>query len=145
MAVSSKRLEVFEILDKVAQAKTKEERIDILRKNEITAVKDVLRGSFDDTIKWNLPEGDPPYTPNKPESTPSTLLRQHRYFKYFVKGLRESESLSKIRREKMFIEMLEAVHPRDAEILLCMISKKQAVKGLTKKLVQEAYPNLIRE
>lgn len=145
MAVSAKRLEVFEIFDKVANAKTKKERIDILKQNAIMPVKDVLRGTFDNSIVWNLPGGEPPYTPNKPESTPSTLLRQHRFFKYFVKGLRESENLNKIRREKMFIEILESVHPRDAEILLCMINKKQPVKGLTKKLVQEVFPDLIRE
>ena len=45
----------------------------------------------------------------------------------------------------MFIEMLEAVHPKDAEILLCMKDKKQLVKGLTKKLIQEVFPNLIQK
>jgi len=145
MAVSAKRLEVFEILEKVSQAKTKQERVNVLKTHDCIALQDVLRGTFDDTIQWNLPEGAPPYTPNKPESPPSTLLRQHRYFKYFVKGLRESENLNKIRREKMFIEMLEAVHPEDAKLLLSMINKKQPVKGLTKKLVQEVFPNLIRK
>lgn len=145
MAVSAKRLEVYEVLEKVTKAKTKKERVEILKANEAISLRDVLRGTFDESIQWNLPEGEPPYTPNKPESTPSTLHRQHRNFKYFVKGLRESENLNKIKRERMFIEMLEAVHPQDAELLLCMVNKKPLVKGLTKKLVQEVFPDLIRK
>jgi len=145
MAIYPKKLEVFEILERVENAKTKEERIEILRKNDIMALLDVLRGTFDETIQWNLPEGTPPYTPNNPQSAPSTLLRWHRNFKYFVKGLRESSNLKPIRRERMFIDMLEAVHPRDAEILVSMINKKSPVKGLTKNLVKEAFPQLIQE
>ena len=45
----------------------------------------------------------------------------------------------------MFLEILEGVHPRDAEILVDMINKKTSVKGLTEKLVKEAYPDLIRD
>ena len=145
MAVTQTRFEVHEILQKVSQSKTRKERVDLLKTHDTIALKDVLRGTYDDVIQWNLPIGTPPYTPNRPESTPSSLHRQHRYFKYFVKGLRESENLNKIRRERMFIEMLESVHPQDAELLLCMINKKQLVKGLTKKLVQEAFPNLIQK
>lgn len=145
MAVSAKRLEVFEILEKVSSAKTKQERVNLLKTHDCMPLRDLLRGTFDNSIQWNLPGGEPPYTPNKPESVPSTLHRTHRNFKYFVKGLRESENLNKIRREAMFIEMLEAVHPEDAKLLLSMINKRQPVKGLTKKLVQEVYPDLIRD
>lgn len=145
MANYAKKLEVFEILEKVESAKTKKERVQILQDNEIMPLLDVLRGTFDTTIQWNLPEGTPPYTPNIPESAPSSLLRQHRQFKYFVKGLRESSSLNPIRRERMFIDVLEAIHPRDAEILVSMINKKSPVKGLTKTLVKEAFPQLIQE
>lgn len=143
MAVSAKRLEVYEVLERVAKAKTKQERVNILKTHDCISLRDVLRGTFDEAIQWNLPEGEPPYTPNKPESPPSTLHRQHRNFKYFVKGLRESENLNKIKRERMFIEVLESVHPEDAKVVLSMIKKKQPVKGLTKKLVQEVFPNLI--
>ena len=96
-----------------------------------------------EAIQWNLPGGTPPYTPSSEESPPSTLLRYHRNFKYFVKGLRESSKLNPIRRERMFIDILEAVHPRDAEILVSMINKKSPVKGLTKTVVKEAFPELI--
>ena len=139
------KLEVFEVLEKVSKAKTKKEKIDILRNNNVMSVRDVLQGAFDNNIKWNLPEGAPPYTPNRPESIPSTLLRRHLDFKYFVKGLVVSEKLNSLKREQLFVGLLESIHPKDAEILLLMVSKKPPVKGLTKKLVQEAYPDLIPE
>lgn len=144
MANYPKKMEVYEILQKFENAKNKQERVKVLQQNDIMPLFDVLRGTFDDSIQWNLPGGTPPYTPSSEESPPSSLLRQHRNFKYFVKGLRDSSKLNPIRRERMFIDMLEAVHPKDAEILVSMINKKSPVKGLTKKLVQEVFPQLIQ-
>lgn len=145
MAVAARKLEVYEILEKVENAKTKQDKIAVLQANDVMPLLDVLRGTFDETIQWNLPDGTPPYTPNNEESYPSSLLRQHRNFKYFVKGLRESSRLNPIRRERMFIDILEAIHPKDAELLVSMINKKSPVKGLTKSLVKEAFPQLIRD
>ena len=145
MAVAARKLEVFEILEKVENAKTKQDKIAVLQANDVMPLLDVLRGTFDETIEWNLPGGTPPYTPNNEESYPSSLLRQHRNFKYFVKGLRESSRLNPIRRERMFIDILKAIHPKDAELLVSMINKKSPVKGLTKSLVKEAFPQLIRD
>lgn len=143
MVIGMKKLEVFEILQKVEKAKSRKEKIEILQKNNIMPVRDVLQGTFDDRVQWNLPSGEVPYNANSIESYPSTLLKQHLKFKYFVKGLRESDNLSKPKREKLFIDICESVHPEDAKIIVSMINKKAPVKGLTKKLIQEAYPDLI--
>ena len=143
---TERRLEVFEILNKIANAKEDKERVAILKQySEVMYLRDVLQGTFDPAIQWNLPEGTPPYTPNEESSTPSSLARHHRKFKYFVKGLSDSERLNKIKRERMFIEILEAVHHQDASILVSMINKKSPVKGLTKTLVKEVFPELIQE
>lgn len=144
MANYPKKMEVYEILEKFEKAKNKQERVKVLQQHDIMPLLDVLRGTFDESIQWNLPGGTPPYTPSSEESPPSSLLRQHRNFKYFVKGLQDSSKLNPIRRERMFIDMLEAIHPKDAEIIVSMINKKSPVKGLTKKLVQEAFPQLIQ-
>jgi hypothetical protein len=136
--------DVFEILNEFSKATNKAGRLEVLKKySNVAAFTDVLRGTFDDTLQFTLPEGKPPYTPNKPESVPSTLRKQHRQFGYFVKG-GPGDRLNKIKRESMFIKMLEAIHPEDAEIVLSMVAKKSPVKFLTKKLVQEAFPNLIK-
>ena len=136
--------EVFEILLEFEQQKTKAKRKEVLLKYaDVPALKDVLRGTFDDSLQFTLPEGTPPYNPNRPESVPSTLLKKHREFGYFVKG-GPGDGLPKYKVEKRFIQMLESIHPEDALIVLSMVAKQSPVKYLTKKLTQETFPNLIR-
>jgi hypothetical protein len=136
--------EVFEIFEDFTRLKAKSEKIAFLQQvgREVPAVKDVIRGAFDDRLVFVLPKGTPPYTPNLPESTPSSLRMRHRDFSYFVKGAINSEQPA-YKVEKMFIQMLESIHAEDALIVLDMVSKKTPVKGLTKKLVEEAFPKLL--
>jgi hypothetical protein len=136
--------DVFEIFQELEQQTTRPKRKEVLLKyKNVAAFTDILRGTFDDSLQFLLPEGKPPYTPNKPESVPSTLLREHKKFGYFVKG-GPGKDIEAFRRERMFIQMLESIHPDDALIVLSMVSKTSPVKGLTKKLVQEAIPTLIK-
>ena len=75
------RKEVFEVFEEYKSAATREERLDVLKKYEDNwAFKDILRGSFDESLEFLLPSGRPPFTPNKAESVPSTLLKQHKKF-----------------------------------------------------------------
>lgn len=136
--------EVFEIFEDFTKLKTRKEKIDFLQYQgkAVPAVKDVIRGCFDDRLKFVLPKGKPPYNPNRPESVPSTLRRLHRNFGDFVEGARSKE-LGQLRVEMKFIQLLESIHAEDALIVLDMKDKKSPVKGLTKKLVEEAFPNLL--
>lgn len=136
---------VFELFNDFTKLTTREEKIAFLKKtgNSIPAFKDVLRGTFDDRLKFALPDGKPPYTPNRPESAPTTLLRAHREFGDFVEGSNRNKTLGKVRAETRFIQLLESVHPEDALIVCSMVAKKSPVKGLTKKMVQEAFPTLL--
>lgn len=135
--------EVFEILEEFEKATNKAKRKEVLLKySDVNALLDILRGTFDDALVFNLPKGRPPFTPNLPESVPSSLHKKHRDFGYFVKGA-VADSTPAWKRERKFIEMLEAIHPSDAELVLSMVEKKSPVKFLTKKLVQEAFPKLI--
>ena len=77
---------IHEVIELVNKQKTKEDKIKVLKQHESWALKDIIRGSMDTTLNWNLPVGAPPYTPCTPESTPATLLRENTKFKYFVKG-----------------------------------------------------------
>lgn len=134
--------EVFEILDEFEKAKNKAERKAVLLKYDCPALRDILRGTFDDALQFTLPEGKPPYTPNLPESVPSTLLKMHKTFGMFVRG-GPGDELPRWKVEDKFINLLEAIHPQDSEIVLSMVAKQSPVKYLTKKLVEEAFPNLI--
>lgn len=133
----------FEIVEKVSNAKTKADKIKILQQHANNwALKDILRGTFDEAVVWLLPTGPVPYEPAPESSHPSNWTQHNKKLAYFVKG-GPGEKMNTIKREKMFLDILETVHPRDAELLAGMVNKKLPIKGVTKKLVQEAYPNLI--
>ena len=135
------KLEVFEIFENFAKHKTRKEKIQYLKDNGIPAVRDVCRGIYDERLEFIIPKGKPPYKPNRPESVPSSLTRKHRDFGNFVKGA-VSARQKQFRIEKKYIQMLESIHPQDAVIVIDMVQKK-APKGLTKKIVEEAFPTLL--
>lgn len=134
---------VHEVLALVDKAAGKKEKIEILQKHDSMVLKNILMGTFDDSVEWELPPGTPPYTPCDGHNAPSNLTRQLGNLVYFVKG--QKKDMLKIKREMMFIRLLESIHPEDAKIVLAMVAKKLPVKGLTKALVKEAFPTLIRK
>ena len=133
---------IFEVIEAAEKASKREDKIRTLKQNESWALKDVLRATYDDSIQFLLPPGEPPYTANEEGSIPSTLLKQNVQFKFFIKG-GPGEKMLPVKRERIFINVLEAIHPEDAKLLIKMINKKSLGKGITKKLVQEAFPGLI--
>lgn len=141
--VNNNTLYTFEHLEKVSKAKNRADKIKLLQEQDKNwAMKDLLRGTFDDAVQWLLPSGPVPYEPAPENSHPSNWTQHNKKLAYFVKG-GPGEKMSTIKREKMFLDILETVHPRDAELLAGMINKQLPIKGVTKKLVQEAFPNLI--
>lgn len=137
-------LTIHEILKRAGETKTKEEKIAVLRRYNTMALRDVLKIAYDDRIRFVFPEGAPPYRPSSEESAPSSLRRQNKRFKYFLENIKTN--LLMVRREKMFISMLESIDPNDALLIIAAKDKKLEgmYKGITKKLVMEAFPGLIR-
>lgn len=139
-------LMIHEVFEKVAQAPNRKEKIEVLQKYNCLAVRDILKGAFDETIQFLLPSGKPPYREDDAPYgyTRSSLHQQTKKLRYLVKG-GPGENLPGPRRERMFIEILESVHPDEARLVLVMKDKKLEgkYKGLTKKLVSEAFPKLI--
>lgn len=133
---------VYEVMELVDKASTKQEKINILKNHDNMALRNILIGTFNDKIEWNLPEGEPPYRPSDEQSVPSTFNKQLNQLVYFIKG-NKGDALPKLKRERMFIQLLESIHPQDAKLVLAMVAKKLPVKGLTKAMVKEAFPNLI--
>ena len=134
---------VHEILNEVGSKKQTKDKIQILKQNESWALKDVLRGSIDETVQWNLPGGTPPYTPCEEHNAPTNLLRENTKFRYFVKG-GQGDQMMAVKRENIFIGLIEGIHPLDAEVVVNMINKK-VPKGITREIVQEAFPGLLKD
>ena len=134
---------IYEILEAAGKARSKAEKIKILKDHDSWALRDVLRASYDLKVEFLIPDGEPPYTPNKPESIPSNLLRKNVDFKYIIKGgIRED--MPSFKREKIYIGLLESIHPEDAKVVINMVNRKKPGNGITEKVVKEAFPSLIK-
>tara|TARA_R100000030_G_scaffold43146_1_gene32507 strand:- start:455 stop:1072 length:618 start_codon:yes stop_codon:yes gene_type:complete len=160
---------VFEILELASAQRTAAKKVEVLQKYEDNSVKSVLIWNFDDSVISMVPEGEVPYgDPNEQSAFDGSLsenianetkgglsatgqdldgrnktsLRKEWNVLYnFVKG--GNDSLTKTRREMMFINLLRGLHPKEAEIL-CLVKDKllQTKYKLTKAHVEEAYPDI---
>ena len=136
----STRVELYEMLHQIEQSDEPETLVEKFGK-QYSSFTDYLRCVFDDRIEFMLPDGKPPYRPADPTLVPSTWHKKHMNLKYFIK-VGVTDSMSQVKRERMFIELLESIHPEDAVIVCKMIDKKTTVKKLTKELVNKVFPNL---
>jgi hypothetical protein len=160
---------VFEILELASSQRTTAKKVEVLKKYEDNSVKSILIWNFDDSVISMVPAGEVPYgDPNEQtvfegslsenianetkgglsatgqdlDGRNKTSLRKEWTTLYnFVKG--GNDSLTKTRREMMFINLLRGLHPKEAE-LLCLVKDKQLQSKyrLTKANVQDAYPDI---
>jgi hypothetical protein len=135
------KLGVAEILEQASKMKKDQERIAWLQHHNSVALETVLRGAFDSTIVWQLPEGDPPYKPNDLVDQQNQLYTECRKMYLFIEG--GSPNLKQTKRETLFIEILETVDPKDAKLLLSIKNKKLPYKNITPELVNKAFPGIL--
>jgi hypothetical protein len=136
------RISITEIIQGAAAKKTAEEKIDFLRRNDSPPLRIVLKYTYDNAIEFLIPDTPPPWEKNEYEDEAKSLLfREARKLKIFIKN-GGYDNLNQVKREQLFISLLEDIDNDDAETLCQMISKKP-FKGLTKKTIEEAFPNLI--
>lgn len=135
------RLGIAEVLKRTSEQKTKEEKIMTLRKNDSSALRTILKYALDPAIKWALPEGDPPYKPAPYLDQQSMLYQEARRLYLFVEG--GNPNLTPMKRETLFIGLIESIDAEDAKVLLAAKEKKLPYKGITVNIVNEAFPGLI--
>ena len=134
---------ISEVLRKVNNAKTKEEKRKILLENNTQVLRSLFIWNYDDSIVSLLPEGEVPYVRNPaPEGTDHLLLENEgKKLFHFVKG---GSSISQVKREQIFLGILEQLHPDEAEVL-CLVKDKALQKKYTrisKALVEETFPQI---
>lgn len=134
--------EIFELVDK---AKTKQEKVNILKKYETPALRGYLKMNFHNEVDLGLPEGEPPYKkqPDRPIGEhESKLLSEYRRFYIW---LDPKTQLPKVKKETLFIEMLEALHISEAEDMVLIKDKKlqKKYKTLKEDIVREAFPQIL--
>ena len=133
---------MHEVLQKVSNAKTKKEKIAILKQLNSSALRMLLIINFDESVVSLLPPGAVPYTPNDaPEGTEHTQLeREARLLHHFFKG---GSNVSQSKRESMFIQMLEGLSAGEADVLIKAKDKQIGKRWkITKACVSEAFPSI---
>jgi hypothetical protein len=160
---------IFEVLNLVVKQKTNEKKIEVLKRYEDPSLKAIFIWNFDESIISLLPEGEVPFFGDNVLKTStiterigdavssmkggssdslgtidekhSTIRREYKKFYNFIKG--GNDSLNSIRRETIFINLLEGIHPLEAEILCLVKDKKLQTKyKITKEIVSQAYPDI---
>jgi hypothetical protein len=131
---------IAEFLEKVGKLKRTQEKIDALKANDSLPLRIILQSGYDPSVKWALPEGTPPYKPNELVDQEHVLIKDSEKLRYFIVGFHDN--LPQLKRESMFVEFLERVAPKDAE-MLCQLKDKKPLKGITLQHVTEALPGLI--
>ena len=133
-----------EILDYVETQKTKAKKVQALQEYRDDSLTAILIWNFDDRVQSAIPEGVVPYKENEvPVGTDHTSLRREwKNLYHFIKG--GNDELSSLRREPMFIQILEGLHPEEAKII-CLVKDKNLTEKykLTQELVAEAFPDIV--
>ena len=158
---------VYEVLELAAKQRSKVKKVDVLKTYDHISLKSIFIWNFDESVISMLPEGDVPYGDSDDQSIYSgtlseniakearggesatgqdldgrgktSLRREYQNLYHFVKG--GNDSLSSIRRETMFINMLRGLHPKEAEVLILVKDKRLTDKyNINLDIVKEAYP-----
>lgn len=136
----SMRKSISEILQLVEEAPSKKEKIDVLRTYDCPPLRTLMVACYSPAVKWLLPEGEPPYKPSNLTDIEGRLYQESKHLYLFVEG--GNPNLNPVKRQNIFIQMLESVTPDDAKLLISIKDRKLPYKSVTKKLVQEAFPGI---
>ena len=130
-----------EVLQNLGKIKSKKDKVSYLKEHNSEALRQVIKSSFDPAIKWALPFGEVPYKVNEaPEGTEHNVLAYEvRKLYHFIEG--GNHTISQNKRESMFVQMLEGLHPDEADVLVAAKDKilHQKYKGLSINVVREAF------
>ena len=162
---------VYEVFDACSKQRTKAKKVEVLKRYAHDSVLAVLIWNFDETIVSLLPEGEVPYGNTREDNSvtgslsdkindavnmmresgssslgsqdqgKASIRAEYTKFYNFLKG--GNDGLSSLRRETMFINILEGLHPLEAEILVLVKDKRLTDKyKITKEVVSLAYPQI---
>ena len=161
---------VFEVLDLASKQRSAAKKVQVLKQYEHDSLKMVFIWNFDTSVISMLPPGEVPYGDLKEANVykgtlsdniareaaggesatgqdldgrgRTSLRREYQNLYHYVKG--GNDSLTTTRREMMFINLLQGLHPREAEVIVLTKDKKLGDKyNITFDQVREAYPDIV--
>lgn len=135
------KISISEVINKASELKAKKEKVEWLQKHDTIPLRTVLRLIYDNTIEFLVPDTAPPWKKNSLPDTDTMLYREARRLRIFVKG-GGYDNIAQVKRESLFISLLEDINNDDADLLANHMISHTPVKGLTKKTLEEAFPDL---
>ncbi len=132
-----------EIIADCRKSKNVKIKANVLKEHESTQLIDLLQLAYNPTIECILPEGKPPFTKVEDGTDlEGALFGKMRMMKYFIKvnGNVLEPEVHPAKREQIFVQMLESIAPGDADLNLEV--KDGAIKGVSKTVVKEAFPQI---
>lgn len=139
------RLLIPEIFERVQKAETLEQRKAILIQHNSPILQDVFRINFSPNITMKLPEGEPPF--NKDKAPPLGLADTNLYkeMRRFYTWITPPPNLNKIKLESLFIQLLESINLKEAEVVCAIKDKRLSIlySAVTEELVRETFPGLL--
>ena len=143
--MSAKHQGIAEILNTISKIKNINERQNALATCAgIQPLMQVLHATFHPEVKFLLPEGAPNFKKlDKSVDAQGTLYREAKKLYLFIDGL--SPNVHQLKRETMFVQLLEALDPDDADLVLGMKDKKMIYSGITYDLVAKTFPGFLPE
>jgi hypothetical protein len=136
---------IYEIFDEFEMASSKKEKLAVIEKNLSRTLIQVLELAFHPDYEWLIDE-----MPNEykiPDTLPGIsrcqLSTEIRKLYLFKKGDATAEKLSDEKRKQLLLQLIESLEPREAEVVIGILSKDLGVKGLNYKFVKEAFPQLL--
>jgi hypothetical protein len=162
----------FEVLNLVAKQRTNIKKVEVLQKYNDPSLRAIFIWNFDESVTSSLPVGIVPYSSvgeqgsfsgtlsekiddavgkmdeigsnslGSQDQGFSSIRKEYSKFYNFIKG--GNDGLSSLRRETMFINILQGLHPLEAEILCLVKDKKLETKyKITREIVSQAYPEIV--
>jgi hypothetical protein len=127
---------IWEILEEINNDITK---INNYKSN--TALKLILQNNFDINLKWLLPETTPPY---KSAVEPSGMAASNLYMEAKKFYIFRRADLPALKRESLFIQLLESVDPKEAKIVLAIKDQSltKLYNNITKEVAKMLLPSL---
>ena len=136
---------IAEILSEISKIKDVQERQNALGTcANNRALIQILHATFHPEVKFLLPDGAPPFVKlEKSVDAQGTLYREAKKLYIFIDGL--APNIHQLKRETLFVQLLEALDPDDADLVLGMKDKKMIYPGITYDLVYNTFPGLLPE
>ena len=130
------RLSISEIINKLPNM-SKDEQLAWLKKNKSAGLDIVLRGAYDTSVEWLVPNSRPPWNKNNIKTLQGAFYGEARRLRIFTKG-GGYDNINQTKRESLFIQLLESIDDNDAEIIVDMIVDR-SFKGLEAETVNEYF------